>query len=107
MFYEDDTFNFHNEIMTLAEEFCREWAQRRGAFESRLESALVLNFALCTIKHDLNEILDQIEDQPVFNGISPREVYERGGYGQEPSRGLSNMDIIELVVKSLRRIYRN
>jgi hypothetical protein len=25
MFHDDGTFNFHNEIMALAEEFCREW----------------------------------------------------------------------------------
>jgi len=107
MFHEDGTFNFHNEILTLAEQFCQEWVQRRGPFKNRLESALVLNFALCTIKHDLEEILDQLEWQPVFKGVSPREVYERGGYGYEPPKGLSDRDVIELVEKSLRRIRRN
>ncbi len=107
MFHEDDTFNFHKEIMYLAEEFCQEWVQRRGPFKSKLESALILNFALGTIKHDLGELLNQIEQQPVFEGISPREVYERGEYGKEPSRGLSERDIIALVGKSLQRIHRN
>jgi hypothetical protein len=107
MFHDDGTFNFHNEIMALAEEFCREWEQRRGPFKNRLEGALVLNFALYTIKHDLEEILDQLEWQPVFKGISPREVYERGGYGPEAPKGLSDRDVIELVEKSLRRIRRN
>ena len=107
MFHEDGTFNFHNEIMILAEEFCQEWVQRRGPFKNRLEGALVLNFALCTIKHDLEEILDQLEWQPVFKGVSPREVYKRGEYGHEPPRGLSDRDVIELVEKSLRRIRRN
>ena len=52
MFYEDDTFNFHNEIMALAEEFCQEWMKRLRTFKSRLERALFLNFAFCTIKND-------------------------------------------------------
>ena len=107
MFHEDDTFNFHEEIMALAEEFCQEWQQRRGPFKNALEGALVLNFALCTIKHDLEDILDQLEWQPVFKGISPREVYERGGYGHESPKGLSDRDVIELVEKSLRRMRRN
>jgi hypothetical protein len=107
MFHDDSTFNFHNEIMDLAEEFCQEWVQRRGPFKSRLSGALVLNFALCTIKHDLEAILDQLEWQPVFKGISPREVYERGEYGHENPKGLSDRDVIELVEKALRRIHRN
>ena len=72
MFHEDGMFNFHEEVMALAEEFCQEWVQRRGPFTSRLEGALVLYFALCTIKHDLEQLLDQLEWQPVFKGISPR-----------------------------------
>ena len=107
MFYKDGTYNFHNEIMALAEEFCQEWKERRGPFKSRLDGALVLNFALCTIKHDLEDILNQLEWQPVFRGISPREVYERGGYGHEPPKGLSARDVAELVLKALRRIRRN
>lgn len=107
MFHEDGTFNFHEEITALAEEFCQEWVKRRGPFESRLEGALVLNFALCTIEHDLEQLLDQLERHPVFEGISPREVYERGAYGEEPSKGLSKQDIVEIVQGSLRRIRRN
>ncbi len=107
MFHEDGTFNFHQEITALAEEFCQEWVRRRGPFESRLESALVLNFALSTIKHDLEQLLDQLERHPVFRGISPREVYERGGYGDEPPKGLNEQDIIEIVQDSLRHIHRN
>ena len=93
--------------MSLAKEFCQEWVQRCGSFESKLASGLILNFALCTIKHDLEEILNHIEQQPVFGGISPREVYERGKYGKEASSGLSERDIYALVEKSLQRIHRN
>ena len=107
MFHQDGTFNFHEEIMALAEEFCQEWVQRQGPFKSTLDAALVLNFALCTIKHDLEQLLDQLEWQPVFKGISPREVYERGGYGDEPPKGLSDKDVIEIVAESLQRISRN
>jgi hypothetical protein len=107
MFYDDDTFNFHHELMALAEEFCQEWVQRRGPFQTRLDGALVLNFALCTIKHDLEQLLDQLEWQPVFRGVSPREVYERGGYGDEPPKGLSARDVIEILEKSLQRLRRN
>jgi hypothetical protein len=107
MFHPDGTFNFHDEIMALADEFCREWVQRQRPFKSRLEAALVLNFALCTIRHDLGQLLDQLERQPVFEGISPREVYERGGYGAEAPPGLSNRDVREIVEKSLRRLRRN
>ena len=107
MFHQDGTFNFHKEIMALAEEFCQEWAQRQGPFKSKLDAGLVLNFALCTIKHDLEELLDQLECQPVFKGISPREIYERGGYGDEPPKGLSDSDIVNMVAKSLWRIHRN
>lgn len=38
-----------------------------------------LNFALCILKRDREQRLDHLEGQPVFRGISPREVYERGG----------------------------
>jgi hypothetical protein len=107
MFHPDGTFNFHEEIMALAEEFCQEWEQRQGPFKSRLEGALVLNFALCTIKHDLEQLIDQLEWQPVFEGVSPREVYELGGYGDESPKGLSDRDVIKLVKKSLRRMRRN
>ena len=107
MFHQDGTFSFHKEIMALAEEFCQEWVQRRGPFESRLEEALVLNFALCTIKCDLEQLLDQLEWQTVFNGVSPREVYERGEYGDESPRGLSDKDVAEIVRESLLRIRRN
>ena len=58
MFHEDGTFNFHTELTDLAETFCREWVERNGPFKNRLESALVLNFALCTIKHDLEQLLE-------------------------------------------------
>ena len=107
MFHQDGTFNFHEEIMALAEEFCQEWVQRQGPFKNRLEGALVLNFALCTIKSDLEQLLDQLEGQPVFGGISPREVYKLGKYDQEPVKGLSNRDVIKIVRKSLRRMRRN
>jgi hypothetical protein len=107
MFHPDGTFSFHEEIIALAEEFCQEWVQRREPFKNRLEGALVLNFALCTVKHDLEQLLDQLEWQPVFKGISPREVYERGGYGDEAPKGLSDRDVIKIVEKSLMRIRRN
>ena len=107
MFHKDGTFNFHDEIMALAEGFCEEWKERRGPFKNKLEGALVLNFALCTIKHDLEEILEQLEWQPVFKNVSPREVYERGGYGHEPPKGLSDREVIELVEKALMRQRRN
>ena len=107
MFHEDGTFNFHKEIMALAEEFCQEWVQRRGPFKNRLEEALVLNFALCTIKHDLEQLLDQLEWQPVFKDVSPRDVYERGRYGDESPKGLNDRDVAEIVRKSLLRIRRN
>ena len=107
MFYEDGTFNFHSEVMALAEEFCQEWVGLQGPFESDLEAALVLSFALCTIKHDLDEILDQLEPRPVFQGLSPRALYEQGGSGHEPREELSDRDVIGLVEESLRRVCRN
>ncbi len=107
MFYDDGTFSFHEEIMAIVEKFCQEWVKRKGPFGSRLEGALVLNFALCTIKHDLEDILDQLEWQPVFRGISPKEVYERDDYGAAEPKGLTDRDVIELVEKSLRRLRRN
>lgn len=93
--------------MALAEEFCQEWVRRRGPFRNRLEGALILNFALCTIKYDLEQLLDQLEWQPVFKGVSPREVYERGGYGDESPKGLSDRDVIKIIEKSLQRMHRN
>lgn len=107
MFHEDDTFDFYEEIIALAEEFCQGWVERKGRFESELQGALVLNFALCTIKHDLEDLLDQLEWQPVFKGLSPREVYERGGFGDEPPKGLSQRDVIELVQQALLHTRRN
>jgi hypothetical protein len=107
MFHPDGTFNFHEEIMALAEEFCREWQQRRGPFKSQLEGALILNFALCTIRHDLEQLLDQLEGQAVLGGVSPREIYDRGGYGEESPPGLSDQDVIEIVAQSLQRLHRN
>lgn len=107
MFREDGTFSFHEEIMALAEEFCRQWEERQGPFKNRLEGALVLNFALCTIQDDLKEVLDQLEWQPVFGGISPREVYEQGGYGDEVPKGLSTREVTELVEKALMRQRHN
>lgn len=107
MFHEDDTFDFYEEIMALAEEFCQGWLERKGPFESELHGALVLNFALCTIKHDLEGLLDQLEWRPVFKGLSPREVYERGGFGDEPPKGLSQRDVIELVQQALLHMRRN
>ena len=107
MFREDGTFNFHGEIMALAEEFCQEWVQRRGTFKNRLEGALVMNFALCTIKHDLEQLLDQLEGQPVFKGVSPREVYERGECGDESPKGLSDRDVVKIVQKSFLHLRRN
>ena len=107
MFHEDGTFNFHNEIMTLAEEFCQEWEPRRGPFKNKMEGAYVLNFSLCTIRHDIEELLDQLEFRPIFKGVLPREVYERGGYGEENPKGLSNKDVLEIVKKALRRIRSN
>jgi predicted fused transcriptional regulator/phosphomethylpyrimidine kinase len=104
MFHEDGTFNFHNEIMILAEEFCQEWVQRQGQFKNRIEAALILNFALCTIKHDTEQLIQELEWQPIFKGISPRDIYERGGFGEEPSQGLSDHDVAELVKKALRRL---
>ncbi len=107
MLYEDGTFNFHSEVMALADEFCQEWIGLQGPFENELEAALVFNFALCTIKHDLDEILDQLESQPVFQGLSPRALYEQGGFGHELPEELSDRDVIGFVEKSLRRIRRN
>ena len=94
------TFNFHEGIMALAEAFCREWEERREPFKSSLESALVLNFALCAIKRDLEQRLDQLERRSVFQGVSPREVYERGGYDAQLLKGLSGRDVVEIVEKS-------
>jgi len=107
MFHPDGTFSFHQEIMALAEEFCQEWVQRRGPFQSRLEGALVLNFALCTIQHDLEQLIEQLESQAVFGGISPREVYERGGFGEEAPPGLSDRDALAIVEQATGRLRRN
>jgi hypothetical protein len=107
MFHQDGTFSFHKEITALAEEFCQEWQRRQGSFQSDLEGALVLNFALCTIQHDLGQLLEQLERQSVFEGFSPREVYERGGYGDESPPGLSNQDVAEIVRQALQRTRRN
>jgi len=107
MFHADDTFDFCEEIIALAEEFCQGWVERKDQFESELHGALVLNFALCTIKHDLEYLLDQLEWQPVFKGLSPREVYERGGFGDEPPKGLNQRAVIELVQKALLHTRRN
>jgi len=102
MFHEDDTFDFYEELIALAEEFCQGWVQRQGTFEDGLERALVLNFALCTIKHDLEQILDLVEHQPIFQGLSPRMLYERGGYGEESLSGLDDRDIEVLVKQALK-----
>ncbi len=107
MFHSDDTFNFHDEIIALAEEFCQEWVERHGPFESKLEGALIMNFALCTIQYDLEEVLDQLERHPVFEGLSPREMYKRGGFGEETPPGLSNQDVADLLRESLAKIHRN
>jgi hypothetical protein len=107
MFHQDGTFSFHIEITALAEEFCQEWQQRQGSFQNDLEGALVLNFALCTIQHDLEQLLEQLEGQSVFGGVSPREVYERGGYGGEAPPGLSDQDVAEIVWQALQRTRRN
>ncbi len=107
MFYSDDKFGFHHEIMALAEEFCQEWEKRKRPFESELERALILNFALCTIKHDLEQTLDHLERQPIFGGLSPREVYERGDYGAAEPTGLTDKDVIELVKRALWHTRRN
>jgi len=66
-----------------------------------------LNFALCTIKHDLEDLLDQLEWQPIFEGLSPRKVYELGSFGDEPPKGLSQRDVIELVQQALLHTRRN
>ena len=107
MFYENGTFNFHGEIMALAEKFCQEWVQRQGPFNSKLEGALVLNFALCTIKHDLEQLLQQMEQQAIFGGLSPRTVYELGGYGEEAPQGLTDNDVIRIIEETLQRLRRN
>lgn len=39
--------------------------------------------------------------------VPPEKVYERGGYGHEPPKGLSDKDVTEPVEKSLRRTRRN
>ncbi len=101
MFHEDDTFDFCEELIALAEEFCQGWVQRKGPFEDGLERALILNFALCTIKHDLEQILDLVEHQPIFKGLSPRMVYDLGGYGEESPSGLDDRDVAELVEQAL------
>lgn len=107
MFNDDGSYNFHKEIMALAEKFCQEWQQRQEPFKSDLEGALVFNFALNTIKHDLEELVNQFEHQPVFKGISPKEVYEQGQYGDENPKGLSDNDISRIVRNSLLRLRRN
>lgn len=107
MFHQDGTFSFHEEIMALAEEFCREWENRRGPFAGGLERTLVLSFALNTIRHDLDQLLDQLEKWPILGGISPREVYERGGYGEESPPGLSDQDVAKVVRQTLQRLQRN
>jgi hypothetical protein len=107
MFYKDGTFNFHKEIMALAENFCHEWEKRQGVFKKEHEGALVLNFALCTIKYDLEQLLAQMERQPVFGDISPTEVYESGRYGDETPKGLSDQDIFVLVAKTISKIRKN
>ncbi len=106
MFNKDGTFNFHDEIMELAEKFCQEWQQRSGSFKNELEGALVLSFTLNTLKHDLEELLGQLEHQPIFKGISPKEVYERGEFGKESPKGLHDSDISKIIQNALLRLRR-
>lgn len=74
MFNPDGTFSFYHEIMAVAEEFCEQWESQRGSIKTELEGALVFSFALNTIKYDLEVMISQLEKQPMFNGISPKEV---------------------------------
>ncbi len=51
--------------------------------------------------------LDRFESLPVFQGISPREGYDRAGFGQENSKGLSGKDIVDLASRAVARLRRN
>ena len=86
MFHEDGTFNFHNEIMTLAEEFCQEWEQRRGPFKNKMEGAYVLNFALCTIRHDIEE-------------RSINWNFDLSSRGSHPERSTNEVDMVKKIQK--------
>jgi hypothetical protein len=107
MFNPDGTFSFYHEITAIAEQFCEEWEARKGAFKNELEAALVFSFALNTIKYDLEIMLNQLEKQPVFKGISPIEVYQRGQFGAKDPRGLDRQDIYEMIQNSLHRFQSN
>ena len=80
MFTEDDWFSFHKEIMDVVDTFIEEYRARRGEFDNELEKGLVVSFALGALKVDLDEIWEALSNAPIFEGISPKELFERGDY---------------------------
>ena len=84
MFTEDDWFSFHKEIMDVVDTFIEEYQARRGEFDNELEKGLVVSFALGALKVDLDEIWEALSNAPIFEGISPKELFERGDYKVKP-----------------------
>jgi len=84
MWNKNGTYNFRKELLDIAEKFCDEYEERRGyRYPTERERALVRYHALCVLMDDLEMVLSDLENDPIYEGISPRVLYELEKQGEE------------------------
>ena len=84
MFVGDEWFSFHKELMDVVDVFIEGYLARQGEFENDLDRGAVTSFALGALTDDLDEIWEVLSSAAVFEGVSPRNLFERGEYGSLP-----------------------
>jgi len=76
MISQDGTIHFAEELLDLVERFLEDYEDIEGRVQNELDRGLVIAFALCAMRCDLDLLAQCVDGSQVFGRLSPRKVLD-------------------------------
>jgi hypothetical protein len=93
----DGTIHFAEELFGIIDRFLEDYQDIEGDIQDALDRSLVVAYALCALRCDLELLSDCVEKQAVFGHVSPRRVMDKCSEKDPAKRAARHADSVQLL----------